>query len=116
MVTPGSTMRYYVWRGWADMRKSFDGLQGLVVSHLGRTGMEGEVHVFFNRRRTQVKFLVWDRTGFVICHKRLERGRFEGFDPGGEGRSGPISWADLQLVLEGVDLCSARRRKRYLAP
>lgn len=77
MVGLGSTHRYYVYQREVDMRKSFDGLQGLVVNELGRTGLEGDVYVFFNRRRTQVKLLVWDRSGFVIYYKRLERGSFE---------------------------------------
>lgn len=90
------------------MRKGFDGLQGLVVNHLGRTGLEGDVYVFFNRRRTQVKLLVWDRSGFVLYYKGLERGTFEAFE--GEGL---VSWEDLQMLLEGIELGSVKRRKRY---
>lgn len=111
MVSFGSTLRYYVYRGDTDMRKSFDGLQGLVVNHLGRTGLEGEVYVFFNRRRTQVKLLVWDRSGFVLYYKRLERGTFEAVD-----REGLVSWEDLQMLLEGIELGSVKRRKRYARP
>jgi transposase len=114
MVTFGSTLRYFIYEGGVDMRKSFDGLQGLIVNGHGRTGLDGEVYVFFNRRRTQVKMLVWDRSGFVIYHKRLERGTFE---QGGRAAGGPaargIGWGDLQMILEGVELQSVRRRLRY---
>jgi transposase len=107
MVSFGSNLRYYVYEGRVDMRKSFDGLQGLVVNGLGRTGLEGEVYIFFNRRRTQVKMLVWDRSGFVIYYKRLERGSFERYS------SGSIQWSDLQMPLEGIKIGSVERRKRY---
>lgn len=112
MVGLGSTHRYYVYQGEVDMRKSFDGLQGLVVNELSRTGLEGDVYVFFNRRRTQVKLLVWDRSGFVIYYKRLERGSFERYK---ETKSGyvTLSWSELQMILEGIVLQSVQRRLRY---
>jgi transposase len=116
MVTFGSTQRYYIYQGGVDMRKGFDGLHGLVVNHLGRTGLEGDVYLFFNRQRTQVKMLVWDRSGFVIYYKRLERGRFEDLGPVGPGKSLLVTWGDLQMIMEGIDLKSARRRKRYEIP
>ncbi len=94
------------------MRKSFDGLQGLVVNELGRTGLEGDVYVFFNRRRTQVKLLVWDRSGFVIYYKRLERGSFERYQDSQSG-DGSLSWSELQMILEGIVLRSIQRRVRY---
>jgi transposase len=113
MVGLGSTHRYYVYQGVVDMRKSFDGLQGLVVNELGRTGMEGEVYVFFNGRRTQVKLLVWDRSGFVIYYKRLERGSFERYKEGQDGGYLSLSWSELQMLLEGIVLRSIQRRLRY---
>ena len=107
MVSFGSNLRYYVYEGDVDMRKSFDALQGLVINGFGRNGLDGGVYIFFNRRRTQVKMLVWDRSGFVIYYKRLERGSFE------RHQSGTISWSDLQMLLEGIRLESVQRRKRY---
>jgi transposase len=113
MVGLWSTHRYYVWEGSVDMRKSFDGLQGLLKNRLGKEGTEGEVYVFFNRRRTQVKLLIWDRSGFVICYKRLERGSFEQYGKGIGSVAQEIRWSDLQMILEGIELSSVRRRKRY---
>ena len=61
MVSLSSGSRYYLWREPVDMRKSFDGLQGLVTCQMGRDALSGEVFIFMNRRRDQVKMLVWDR-------------------------------------------------------
>ncbi len=110
MITFGSSYRYYVHRAPTDMRKSFDGLSGLVRSQLHRDPLSGDVFVFFNRRRNLVKLLVWDKDGFVVYYKRLESGTFE-LPPG----STP-TWMDLAHVLEGVSLASVRYRKRYLLP
>ncbi|MCC6414157.1 MAG: IS66 family insertion sequence element accessory protein TnpB [Saprospiraceae bacterium] len=110
-------MRYFIYRGTVDMRKSFDGLQGLVKNHVGRTGLEGDVYLFFNRRRTQVKMLVWDRSGFVIYYKRLEQGTFERISGTDESQTAQnVSWSDLQMIMEGVKLQSVERRKRYERP
>jgi transposase len=89
-------------------------LQGLVVNGQGRTGLDGEVYVFFNRRRTQVKMLVWDRSGFVIYHKRLEKGTFERVAAAADGATAQaVGWGDLQMLLEGIKLGSVQRRVRY---
>ncbi len=113
-MTPfGPAQRYFLYRGAADMRKSFDGLSGLVRSELGRDPTSGDVFVFLNRRRTHVKLLVWERSGFALYYKRLEEGTFEVPDsPSG----GAVSWPQLMLMLEGVSLSSARYRKRYALP
>jgi transposase len=58
------------------MRKSFAGLQGLVARELEEDPLSGTLYVFVNRRRNLVKALFWDRTGYVLVAKRLERGRF----------------------------------------
>jgi transposase len=113
-MTPFSpSQRYYLYRGAADMRKSFDGLCGLVRRELDRDPASGDVFVFLNRRRTHVKLLAWDRSGFALYYKRLEAGTFELLDgtPGGV-----LSWRELLLMLEGVSLQSARYRKRFALP
>jgi transposase len=114
MITLASGARYYLWRRPVDLRKSFDGLHGLITNGMGRDALSGEVFIFLNRRRDQVKLLVWDRTGFVIYYKRLERGRFElpaALDDAAAGQA--LAWAELMLILEGVSLKSVRWRKRY---
>lgn len=119
MMTFSSGQRYYLWLEPVDMRKSFDGLQGIVTNEMKRNALSGEVFIFMNRRRDQVKLLVWDRSGFAIYYKRLERGRFELPVALGEAarlRGQVLPWADLLLILEGVSLQSVRWRKRYTGP
>ena len=82
------------------MRKSFDGLCGLVRSELGADPLSGSLFVFCNRRRNMVKVLYWDRDGFAIWYKRLEEGTFT--LPVVEGRSGIIERRELAMLLEGV--------------
>ena len=109
-MTFSPSQRYWLYQEPADMRKSFDGLCGLVRSGLKRDPTSGDVFVFINRRRTHIKLLVWDRSGFVLYYKRLERGTFE--MPNVE----QLTWPQLMLILEGVALKSARYRKRYALP
>jgi transposase len=102
-----------------DMRKSFDALQGMVRDHLGQDPLSGHLFLFLNRRRDRVKLLLWDRDGLVIWYKRLEAGTFQQLDSAAcagprSGEAGiELSATELALLLTGVDLASARRRKRY---
>ena len=115
MLGLGHQHRYYLYVPATDMRKGFDGLSGLVRNKMGRDPLDGEVYIFLNHRRNMVKLLQWDRNGFAIYGKRLERGSYElpkfleGAAP-----SGALKWSDLLLVLEGVALQSVRYRKRYV--
>lgn len=93
------------------MRKGFGGLSGLVRDGLGKDPLSGDVFVFINRRRNRMKLLVWDRTGFVLYYKLLERGTFE--LPELKGGTCQVSWQQLVLMLEGVELRSVRQRKRF---
>jgi transposase len=113
MISLGPAQRYFLYREPTDMRKSFDGLCGLVQSGLGRDALSGEVFIFLNRRRTHIKLLVWDRSGFVLYYKRLEQGTFE--RPSASERE-PITWHQLVLMLEGVTARSVHLRKRYALP
>ena len=96
MLALPSSCRYFLYRHQADMRKGFDGLSGLVREGLLKDPLSGDVFVFFNRRRSQVKLLVWEGDGFSIYHKRLERGTYEiPKTPAGELRSD-----ELMLILQ----------------
>lgn len=95
------------------MRKSFDGLCRLVRSELGRDPTSGDVFVSLNRRRTHIKLLAWDRNGFALYYKRLEKGTFEAPDLRADA---PLAWPQLMLMLEGVAFSSVRYRKRYALP
>lgn len=108
MVMLPSSVRLFVSRAPADMRKSFDGLSGLCRDHLETDPTDGRIFVFFNRRRDQVKALWWDSTGWAIWHKRLERGTFR---PGDQ--HGPIGMAELAMILEGIVAKGIRRLPRF---
>jgi transposase len=105
-VILGGGVKAYVCAEPVDMRKSIDGLSQLVAPlHLG-DAFSGSVFVFMSRRREKVKLLWWDRHGFWLAYKRLERGRFP--RPEELARRG-ISLAELTAFLEGIDLTRTRR-------
>lgn len=98
----GAGVPVFVAREAVDMRKSIDGLAALVQASLPVSPLSGSLFVFFNRGRDKVKLLWWDRHGFWLAYKRLERGRFR--VPAAER----LTLTDLALVLEGIDLKVAR--------
>jgi transposase len=108
-----SGTQYNLYGKWADMRKGFDGLSGLVRNDLLRSPLSGEVFIFFNKRRTLVKLLVWDSTGYVIYYKRLEQGTFELPRLSPDEKSILLSRDTLMLILEGIELESVKKRKRF---
>jgi transposase len=93
-----------------DLRKSFDGLAAATRELLAQDPLSGHLFVFLNRRSDRVKILVWDRNGYWLMCKRLERGRFR--TPVRDGKV-EIESAELTLMLEGIDLAGARRRPRW---
>lgn len=95
------------------MRKSFDGLSGLVRNSLKQDVMSGDVFIFINRRGDRIKLLMWDVTGFALYYKRLERGTFERPILQAGTRSVELRWSDLVLLLEGIEIKAIKRRKRY---
>jgi transposase len=102
----GPGVKAYVCREPIDMRKSIDGLAQLVGPLLKQDALCGSLFVFLSRGRDKVKILWWDRHGFWLAYKRLERGRFPA--PEALAAAG-ISSAELMLWLEGVDLVRTRR-------
>ena len=95
------------------MRKSFDSLQALVREHLELDAFAGHLFVFASRRKDRVKILYWDRDGFAIWSKRLEEGTYAvPFDDGGAERRQEITAQELGALLSGIDLSTAKRRKR----
>ena len=91
------------------MRKSFDGLCGLVSSAMQRQPTSGGVYVFLNRSRTHIKLLHWESGGFVLYYKRLEQGTF--LAP--KDRGNELSWSDLILMTEGIYVVKSIQKKRY---
>lgn len=101
-----SAIRAYVYSEAVDMRKSIDGLSQIVAATMGMNPLSGQVFVFIGRRRDRAKLLVWDRHGFWLLYKRLERGRFS--DPARLAGSG-IAMSELVAWLDGIDLSRATR-------
>lgn len=113
MIGFTASQRYFLFRSSTDMRKSFDGLCGLVGGQMKRNILSGDVFIFINRDRNRIKLLVWDRTGFVIWYKRLEEGTFE-LPQISEGQMDvSLMWNQLIMILEGIQLSSIRQRSRY---
>lgn len=95
------------------MRRSFDGLQGLVTSVMELDALAGHLFVFSNRKKDRVKIFYWDRDGFAIWSKRLEEGTYAmPFGNGGERRA-EITAHELSALLSGIDLSQAKRLRRY---
>jgi len=111
MFSLSSTHRYWFYRGACDMRKSFDGLSGLVRDELGRDPAGGDARVFLNRRRTHLKLLHWEPGGFVCYYKRLEEGTFT--PPEVEGEQPVVRWPELILMIEGIQVERSVQKRRY---
>lgn len=91
----------YVAASAIDCRKAINGLSALIVEQFEMAPNDGSVYVFYNRAADRVKCLFWDKNGFVLYHKRLERGRFKlGKNPDG---SYTITHQQLDWLLAGLD-------------
>ena len=113
MLTFAPNVRIYVHARPTDMRKSFDGLCALVRGVFQADPLCGSLFLFVNRRGDRLKAMWWDRDGLALFYKRLESGTFEMLRGEGEGATIEIDATQLALLLNGVSLASARRRKRY---
>ncbi|MEE9393248.1 MAG: IS66 family insertion sequence element accessory protein TnpB [Planctomycetota bacterium] len=111
MLNVPPTMRVFVAMAPTDMRKSFDGLSNAARSVIEKDPLSGHLFVFFNRRRTMMKAVYWDRNGFCLVAKRLEKGTF--ILPPKKSGVLELEAAELALILEGIDLSNARRRPRW---
>ena len=114
MLTLPASVRIYVAAEPVDLRRGFDGLAAATRSLIHEDPLNGHLFVFLNRRRNRIKLLVWDRTGYLLLYKRLERGTFHvTTQPAVGQRHIELDAGELGLLLEGVDLRGARRRPRW---
>ena len=113
MIHLPASVRVYLCTTPCDMRRSFDGLYALVSGVMQLNAFEGHLFVFSNRRRDRIRILYWDRDGFAVWAKRLERGVF--VIPSGDPESAriEITTEELGALLSGMDLEQAARRQRY---
>ena len=117
MITIATSTPIFLCLPPTDMRKSFDGLVGVVQQALGEEPLSGSLFVFINKRRDRIKILQWHPDGFELWYKRLEEGTYQDLPPlvdsNGEPLTGlELTSQELSLLLAGIDL-KVRRRKRY---
>ena len=111
MFLPEPNIRIWLYCQPTDMRKSFDGLCGLVRNQLQEEPTSGQLFVFINRRKTHLKILYFDGAGFCIWFKRLEQGQFN--VRSGSDDKQRFSWLQLKLLLDGLEVKKIRQYKRY---
>lgn len=111
MLNVPAPVRVFLYTAATDMRKSFSGLHGILVESLRQDPLSGDWFMFLNRRRDRLKLMLWERDGFVIFYKQLQRGTFA--LPAHDGDSLVLTAQQLALILAGVDLEQTRPRKRY---
>jgi transposase len=116
MLSLPPTVRIWLSAQPADLRKSFDGLAALVQQGLQGDPLSGDIFVFRNKAADRIKLLIWEEDGYAIWYKRLEVGTFR-FPPSPEAQPRvEIRAADLVMLLEGIDLSTVKRGKRYHRP
>jgi transposase len=111
MLTLGLSGRIWACVEPVDGRKSFDGLAAVVTTQLGRDPLSGDLFVFKNRRGDRLKILAWQGDGFAMYLRRLECGTFA--FPRADTAEVSVTATELAMILGGVELQDAKRRKRY---
>ena len=105
----GPQTRVWLVLGATDMRKAINGLSLMVADRLGHDAFSGHLFAFCNRGRTLIKILYWDRGGFVLVYKRLERGRFQMPRIADDATSVTLDAASLEMLMGGVDMATVKR-------
>ena len=117
MISLPHSVRVFLHAPATDLRKGFDALSGLVTAAFAQDPTSGHLFLFVNRRRDRLKILYWDRDGLAIWYKRLESpGTFQLPAVPHDAVSIEMTATQLSLILLGIDLRSARQRRRYQRP
>ena len=116
MLSISPSIKIFLYADVADLRRGYDGLSALVENAMGEDPLSGHLFMFVNRRRNRIKLLYWATDGYAIWMKRLEQGSFEFPASTSDSASVKITASQLALILEGIELSSVRRRKRYQRP
>ena len=112
MLSLPASVRVFVSPERVDFRKGIDGLYAVVRDHFREDALSGHLYLFFNKRRDRLKILVWDRDGFWLFMKRLERGAFERVE-GADDRI-EIDRARLAMLLDGIDTKNTKLRAQFV--
>lgn len=113
MFTLGSSFRFQLYCKPTDMRKSFDGLCGIIQNHLNQSPANGDVYVFINKPRNKIKLLHWSGSSFVLYYKRLESGTFEHPKYDIETGSYQLSYSQIVMLVDGISIKNIERKKRF---
>jgi transposase len=114
MLSLPPSVRLFVATQPVDGRKGADSLMVIVRDVFGQDPLSGHLFIFFSKRRERIRVVYWDRNGFATWTKRLESGRFRpNFSADGRLTSMPVEAAELALIVEGIELAGARRRRRW---
>lgn len=115
-----ATVRIWLASEPADMRQGFDRLAERAALVTGQDPLSGHLFLFRGRGGDRLKILYWDRDGYALWYKRLEEGVFKlpRIAPGGDGKSASVELrgSELAMILDGIDLSSVKRGKRYRRP
>lgn len=111
MLSLAGNHRVFLCRHAVDFRKAHDGLCAIIRDEFLDDPFSGDVFAFFNRAKDRIKLVVWDRNGFWLCYKRLEKGTFP-FAVSGEGRV-EIEQGQLAMILEGIEWREARKHSQF---
>jgi transposase len=110
MLHLSASEQYYFYNQAVDMRKGFDSLSGLVQQHMQLNVLNGGIFIFINKKRNQLKLLLWEGDGLSLYYKRLEQGTYE-CPQATEGYH--LRATQLQLILQGIQLKSIKMKNRY---
>ena len=116
MITIPTSVKIFIGSAPIDMRKSIDGLMAIVEHELQEDSYSGHLFVFVSRRCDRVKILTWDKGGFVLLYKRLERGHFKlpHMDP--SAMAVQMDATQLAMLLDGIDVGRVRRPQHWKPP
>jgi transposase len=113
MFALSSSQRYYYYIGSTDMRKSFNGLSGLVNDHKNQVDMDDLVYIFVNRRKDKVKLLQWKSNGFMLYYKRLEEGTFKFPKYDIASSVVKLNYTEMIMLIDGISILNLKKNKRY---
>ena len=114
MFTLGSSLRFQLYSNPTDMRKSFDGLCGIVQNLLNQSPSNGDVYVFINKPRNKIKLLHWSGNSFILYYKRLESGTFEHPQYDIESGSYQLSYSQIVMLIDGISIKNIEIKKQFL--
>ena len=113
MFTLSSSNKFHLYSEPTDMRKSFDGLSGIIQNILETNPCNGDVFIFINKRHDKVKLLHWQGISFTLYYKRLEKGTFELPEYDIESGSITLSYTQIVMMVDGLSIKNIQKRKSY---